>query len=123
MNKQMRDLSPMGIGVDLVKRTQMVRQLRTGMVAEDLFSDPAWDMLLELFSRELAGETVLASELATIANVGIGSSLRWIDALDQKGLIIRTDPIAGAAEVLLSAKGSAQMQRYFSAVATISLPL
>lgn len=123
MNEEVRRLSPMGIGVDLVRRTQTVRRLRSEVIAGDLFSDPAWDMLLELFASELAGKTILAAGLARVANVTERSAYRWIEALHQKGLIILTEPLNGDAKVLLSNRGSAQMQRYFSAVATISLPL
>ena len=119
--------APLLLGVDqaLVRRTQTARRLRSTFLSAELFTDPAWDMLLELFARELGEESISASEICAVAGVGASSARRWLEALEEKGLIERASQARNDNDdwIKLSAKGSAQMQRYFAAVATTSPPV
>ena len=125
MDKPARAPLLLGVTQELVRRTQVVRRLRSTFIAGDLFTDPAWDMLLELFARELGGEPSRASEVCAAAGVGATSARRWLEALGERGLIERVSRAGNDNDewIQLTAKGSAQMQRYFAAVATTSLPI
>ena len=59
----------------------------------ELFSDPAWDMLLDLSAARLEGRSVSVSSLCIAAAVPTTTGLRWIRNLCDVGMFVRTtDP-------------------------------
>jgi hypothetical protein len=71
---------------ELVASILQIRRHRAEVFGSDLFSDPAWDILLELFAAELAKRRVTLRDLCAI---GPQSTIaRWVAALEQKGLIV-----------------------------------
>jgi DNA-binding MarR family transcriptional regulator len=73
----------------LVDRIIRAWRSRRDLPGSDLFSDPAWDMLLALFLAELKQHRVTTSQLIKATTVSNTSALRWLNALEQRGLIIR----------------------------------
>ena len=72
------------------------RRLRDQYFRGDLFADPAWDMLLDLMAARLEGNRVAVSSLCIAAAVPATTALRWIKALTDRGLFIRSaDPEDG----------------------------
>ena len=65
------------------------RRKRISLFSPNLFADPAWDMMLELFHAHLEGRRLATSELAHKANVPVTTSLRWIDKLETDGWVSR----------------------------------
>jgi DNA-binding MarR family transcriptional regulator len=53
----------------------------------ELFADPAWDILLDLYAAALAGQIVSASALCAAAAVPSTTARRWIGILDRVGMI------------------------------------
>ncbi len=68
-----------------------MRRLRERFLPENLFADPAWDMMLDLFAARLAGERVSVSSLCIAAVVPPTTALRWIGQLTDRGLFQRVD--------------------------------
>ncbi len=68
-----------------------IRRLRERFLPADLFGDPAWDMMLDLFAARLAGERVSVSSLCIAAAVPPTTALRWIGQLTDRGLFQRVD--------------------------------
>jgi DNA-binding MarR family transcriptional regulator len=69
------------------------RRSRDRFFDRELFADPAWDMLLELYAADLSGYRLQISSLCIGAAVPATTALRWIKSLDQRGLLVRTaDP-------------------------------
>ena len=91
------------------------RRARESLFGPDLFFDPAWDMLLELFRAHLEQQRVAASELARAAAIPATTGLRWIDKLEQCGWVTRRpDPLdARRVFVELNATGVSAMGHYF----------
>ncbi|HJR82822.1 MAG TPA: winged helix DNA-binding protein [Sphingomicrobium sp.] len=81
----------------------------------DLFADPAWDMLLELYSAALTQRKLTVSKLGARAGVPMTTALRWISTLEREGLIDRGhDRLDGRRVFLtLSKKGERAMSAYF----------
>jgi DNA-binding MarR family transcriptional regulator len=77
-----------------------------------MFSEPAWDMLLELYSAAVEKRTVSISALATTSNVGPPTAVRWVNALEKAGLITRRS-VKGADMISLSERGWLAMDSYF----------
>ena len=73
----------------LIKR----RRDRERYFPPELFSDPAWDMLLDLTAARLERRQVSVSSLCIAAAVPTTTALRWIRNLCELGLFIRNvDP-------------------------------
>jgi len=101
------------------------RRLRAQFFAADLFADPAWDMLLDLFAAGLERRQVSVSSLCIAAAVPPTTALRWIGTLHEAGLFERqADPSdRRRAYIGLSAKGLEGMRGYVSATKRAGLGL
>ena len=65
------------------------RQRRLKHFDAELFGEPAWDMLLDLFVHFVRGERVSTTSLGLAARVPHATAHRWIDILIAKGLVER----------------------------------
>ena len=94
------------------------RRLRETILGTELFSDPAWDMLLALFLAELRQQRVTTTELMKATSASRTTALRWIDALEQDRLIRRRRAPLDARKcfVELSQRGSAALREWVRAV-------
>ena len=99
-----------------LRATQCVRRRRSKYFAPELFSDPAWDMLLELYAAELEQRRISTTGLSYAAGVPLTTGLRWIDVFIREGLIAkRCDPLDRRRVYIgLSANGVAAMSAYFA---------
>jgi len=88
--------------------------MRRQAFAADLFADPAWDMLLELYAIKCEDRRISISKLSFAAGVPSTTALRWIDKLEVEGLVVRTeDPMdARRVWIALSPSGLAAMDSY-----------
>lgn len=69
------------------------RAQRTPYLNSDLFSDPAWDILLDLLRAEIDDERVSVSSLCIAAKAPATTALRYIKSMADQGLITRqADP-------------------------------
>jgi CheY-like chemotaxis protein len=69
------------------------RRARAQFFPAELFADPAWDMLLDLFAARLEGRSVAVSSLCIAAAVPSTTGLRWIKTLTDLSLFVRVaDP-------------------------------
>lgn len=76
-----------------VRAVIRARRMRDQFFTGELFADPAWDMLLDLFASELEGRRVSVSSLCIAAAVPPTTALRWIGAMHDAGLFERqADP-------------------------------
>jgi DNA-binding MarR family transcriptional regulator len=93
------------------------RRLRDQFFQNDLFADPAWDMLLDLMAARLDRQRVAVSSLCIAAAVPATTALRWIKALTDCGLFVRiADPQDGRRVFIeLSDKAAAQLGAYLKA--------
>ena len=103
---------------DLVRSVIRARRLRSRFFEEDLFADPAWDMLLDLLQAEIAQLRVPVSSLCIAAAVPATTALRWLKTMTDKGLFVRrADPHDGRRVfVELAPQASIAMRRYFAEV-------
>ena len=94
------------------------RRMRAAYFAEDLFADPAWDMLLDLFAAELENRRVSVSSLCIAAAVPGTTALRWIGSMVEAGLFVRDADARDRRRAFIAlSPGSRQgMQRYFTAI-------
>ena len=95
-----------------------VRSMRGKFFKAELFADPAWDMLLDLYRAELDQYRVSVTSLCTASGVPTSTALRWLHTLEQDGLITRRqDPLDGRRTfVALASTAVEAMEAYFSAI-------
>lgn len=110
------DVAKLEVAVKTVRDAIQARQLRNQFFDNELFADPAWDMLLDLFSAELAQLRVPVSSLCVAAAVPATTALRWITTMTDAGLFKRhADPHdRRRVFVELSPEASRAMRRYFN---------
>lgn len=91
------------------------RAARAQFFKASLFSDPAWDILLELFAAEEEGRRVSISAAGLTAEIPLTTALRWITALEREELVERAgDPTDARRTFLkLTDKGLRAMTLYF----------
>lgn len=83
-----------------------------------LFSDPAWDILLELYLAGVAQCRVPVSSIGVRAGIPLTTVLRWLDILQKEGLVQRTrDPLDGRRIFIsLTSNGGEAMGAYFESL-------
>lgn len=92
------------------------KRLTTFDVYADLFGDPAWHLLLDLYCER--GKP-LSVKSATIASGAPGTTaLRWLTRLEQHGLIERRDDTTDRRRrlIALSPCGTTMMERYLASI-------
>ena len=95
------------------------RAHRKKLLPAHLFADPAWDMLLELYKAELMSKNVSVTSVSIASNVPATTALRWIKALENEGLVRRTDDDFDGRRRFLSLTATAlvAMDRFFEHLA------
>ena len=110
------DLPAPEISAELVSWVISARRNRAHYFRGDLFADPAWDILLDLFEAEIRGRPVSVTSLCIAAGVPASTALRWISAMVKEQLLVRCpDPNdMRRVYVELSPGASRAMRRYFA---------
>ena len=72
------------------------QETRLRLFRGDLFADPAWDILLDLFVARLETRAICVSSLCIAARVPASTAHRWIKNMEGEGEIVRrADPVDG----------------------------
>ena len=102
-----------------VMRVIRARRLRERYFPDDVFAEPAWDMMLTLLHAELTQRRVSVSDLTASSGVPATTALRWMANLVKKGLFTRHADQFDARRyfVELAPETSAALRRYFAELA------
>jgi DNA-binding MarR family transcriptional regulator len=97
-----------------------LRRLRDQHFPPDLFADPAWDILLDLYAANLEGKSVSVSSLCIAAAVPPTTALRWITTMTEHGALVRKQDPNDARRVFigLSEDSEARLTAYFANAAS-----
>jgi hypothetical protein len=96
------------IGDDRTRLAMTVLQLRrsrSDFLPKDLFSDPAWDLLLELFVADARGQRLTASTVCERYGISPNVMSRWLIHLTRLDLLVGDGN--GNLEDLLTLSGKA----------------
>ena len=109
------------VSADTVRAVIRARRLRSRFFSEELFADPAWDMLLDLLQAEISHLRVPVSSLCIAAAVPATTALRWLRTMVAQGLFLRSaDPHDGRRVfVELAPETSNALRRYFAEVGPV----
>ena len=108
-----------------VRAAIRARRLRDQFFAPELFADPAWDMLLDLYAAQLERRRVSVSSLCIAAAVPPTTALRWIGTMHDANLFGR-EPDPGdkrRAHITLTQRAADAMRGYFAAAAKAGLAI
>lgn len=119
------EAAPIALDAGHIEDLVRARRQRAKFFNSELFGEPSWDMLLELYAADLAQRRVAVSSLAITAGVPLTTALRWMSALQKDGLIAReNDPLDGRRVfVKLSARGREAIESYFLSLPPGFMPL
>lgn len=86
----------------------------------ELFGEPAWDILLDLYIAQAEGKPVSVSSACIGSASPATTGLRWLGVLAEEGLVLRENDPEDNRRVLvrLTGKGTAAMETFFDAVNT-----
>jgi DNA-binding MarR family transcriptional regulator len=98
----------------LATRIYEMRRQRTEFWPAELFGEPAWDIMLDLYIRECEGREVNVTSVCIASSVPQSTALRWVSLLESNGLIERRGaPHDFRVQYLrLTKDGSQRMQRF-----------
>ncbi len=101
---------------DLALKIFEARRVRSQFFDRELFSEPAWDMLLALYCMSTSGKRLTVSGLGHAAGYAVATAMRWQDRLIEAGMIVR-EPSAVDGRIIyveLSASGVKAIDNYLS---------
>jgi cob(I)alamin adenosyltransferase len=109
---------PQSITSAYVRDTIKLRRLRDKFFDAELFADPAWDILLDLYAARLEAISVSVSSLCIAASVPATTALRWISGMTESGMLVRRHDPKDARRVFieLSSDVAEQMNAYFTEI-------
>ncbi len=98
-----------------LKDLKAMRRLRSQYFPSDLFSDPCWEMLLDLYDAFLASAEVTVTSLGAASGVPATTALRRMDTLQGHGLIARVEDKDDKRRTIirLTDGGLAAVERFF----------
>lgn len=96
-----------------------LRRLRDRHFDADLFADPAWDMLLDLFIQRAKGRRVDVTSICNASQVPETTALRWLGIIQKRGWISRETDSRDRRRVFvgLSRSGEVAVTEYLTAAA------
>jgi DNA-binding MarR family transcriptional regulator len=111
------------VSAETVRNVIRARRLRARYFSEELFADPAWDMLLDLLQAEIAQLRVPVSSLCIAAAVPATTALRWLKTMVSQGLFVRrADPHDGRRVfVELAPEASQALRRFFAELGQVAV--
>ena len=98
-----------------LRRIQKARRRRESIFGAELFRDPAWDILLELYASELEHVRTSVTDVCNASGAPATTMLRWIRRLENEGWVVRAHDSMDKRRMFLelSRRGSSFMDEYF----------
>jgi hypothetical protein len=103
----------------LARKAYALRRKRASVFGNpDLFGEPAWDILLDLYIAAGECKPVSVSSACIGSAAPATTGLRWLGVLADEGLVVRENDAEDHRRVLvrLTPAGQAAMDRFFDAV-------
>jgi DNA-binding transcriptional ArsR family regulator len=93
--------------------------MRNSVLGNELFVEPAWNLLLDLYIERLASRRVSVTGACVSSGVSQSTALRWLRLLEERGFVTRmSDPKdKRRAFIDLSEAGMQQMKKALEATA------
>lgn len=114
-SKAAEDGGPVGRKRAALSELKTMRRLRSQYFPAELFSDPCWEMLLDLYDAALVGAEVTVTSLGAASGVPQTTALRRMETLQAHHLIVRTEDKADKRRTIikLSDAGMHAVENFF----------
>ena len=91
------------------------RRRQLAFTNPDIFGEPAWDILLDLYIAQAEGRSISVSSACIGSAAPPTTGLRWLGVLQDEGLVLREHDPQDQRRILvrLSPNGLSRMQDYF----------
>ena len=101
-----------------LRDVKAMRRTRSSLFPTELFSDPCWEMLLDLYDAQLTGAEVTVTSLGAASGVPLTTALRRMDELQRHNLIERSDDAGDRRRTIirLSEPGLRAVETFFDSV-------
>ena len=122
--RQVQDGVQPEVSAEAVSRVIKARQERSRYLPQHLFSEPNWDMLLDLLHAEISFRRVTVTDLCIASGVPSTTALRYLKSMVQQGMITRrADHLDGRRNfVELTPEFSNALRLYFAEVVEAQAP-
>jgi hypothetical protein len=102
----------------LIRRIIQQRQRRDRFFNNELFGEPAWDMLLDLAAATMEYRQVSVTSLCIASRVPLTTALRWVSLMTDQGLLRRVEDPQDRrrAFISLTEAGMSALSRYFESL-------
>lgn len=104
----------------LARKTYWLRRQRAAIFGcAEMFGEPAWDILLDLYIANAEGKQVSVSSACIGSACPPTTGLRWLAILTEQGFVLRENDSHDNRRVMvrLTDKGVAAMERFLATVA------
>ena len=114
-SKPAEDGGPVARKRAALSELKTMRRLRSQYFPAELFSDPCWEMLLDLYDAALVGAEVTVTSLGAASGVPQTTALRRMETLQAHHLIVRTEDKADKRRTIikLSDAGMHAVENFF----------
>ena len=100
--------------VRIVRNLCHARLRRNEIIGPNLFFDPAWDILLEVYLAELEQRRVSVSNIGLTSGVPASTTIRWLTKLEEAEMLIkRDDPLDGRRVFISMTETATQMMNAY----------
>jgi hypothetical protein len=106
----------------LARQAYALRRKRAAIFGNpELFGEPAWDILLDLYIAHAEAKPVSVSSACIGSAAPPTTGLRWLGVLADEGLVVRENDPEDHRRVLvrLTRKGITAMERFFDGVSNL----
>ena len=120
-DKQKSEGDPRARYAAIARETYATRRLRTAIFGDaEIFSEPAWDILLDLYVAFADAKSVSVSSACIGSASPPTTGLRWLGVLAEKGLVMREQDPEDQRRVMvrLTNRGLEAMDQYFASVSS-----
>ncbi|MCL9982813.1 MAG: MarR family winged helix-turn-helix transcriptional regulator [Erythrobacter sp.] len=103
----------------LARQAYALRRKRAAIFGNpELFGEPAWDILLDLYIAQAEGKPVSVSSACIGSAAPPTTGLRWLGVLADEGLVVRENDADDNRRVLvrLTRTGITAMERFFDSI-------
>jgi hypothetical protein len=103
---------PLRSPLDWARTLYDMRRSRGTVFGLDIFAEPAWDMMLDVFIAHSEGRRVSVSSLCIGSAVPATTALRWISILTEREIFIRSADETDARRVFIDLTPHAYRQMH-----------
>lgn len=101
---------------NIAREIRELRLRRLQFFPEIIFSEPAWDILLDLYQATMEGRATSVKSACMAAQVPFTTALRWLTVLEKYKLVVRSQDVRDKRRswLYLTPQGAKAMSLYIS---------